>query len=444
MTDLFNNRELASAIWFCLFAIWAATISDVRKSFGQLLGLLVSRHIIRILTCTTFYVVTIISILNWAGFWSNANLKITIYWFLSAAIVTVFRSNQETSNPNYFGQTLRDNLNLVVLLEYIVNFHSFNIVAELLILPVVTIIVMVQAYSDGKEEYESIQSPLTVLLAIYFLSLLIHAVYRASADPFEFISTGALYDFLIPPVLSIAFLPFMFFLLTYFSYGQACSRIRFSIPEKLMEDAKRISFRQFRGDRLLLLRWARIAAYTDIKSKDDLIKSIDEAKYMKWRETHPSFVTFDYGWSPGGTVDYLSSLGISVGNYNPSFDGVWTASSEYFELKNEATVLCNNIAYYLYGEQSRVLLLKIKLNVNDPDEAAEAHRCFLEFCDALAAGALNCALTSDFRKAILSGKNRRDVIRKRILKIERHEWAGNAQGSYEMKFEIRHPEFEEI
>ncbi len=402
MTELFNSRELASAIWISLFAIWAATFPDVRKSFGQALQALLNRHVLRILVWTTSYVVAMIVILSWAGFWSIANLKITIYWFLSAAIVTVFRSNQETSNPNYFRHTLSDNFNLVVMLEYVVNFHSFNILAELLIFPAITMIVMVQAFSEGKKKYENIQTPLNVVLTIYLVSLLVHAIYRVSADPSELLSTGALGEFLLPPVFSILFLPFMLLLLVYFSYGQAFSRIRFSVPDELLEDARRISFRKFRGDRRLLLRWARIAAYMSIKSKGDLIQSINDAKYMKWREEHPSIVTFERGWAPGNATRYLSKFGLVAGDYDPSIDGIWTASSEYLPLKDESHVLCNNIAYYVYGDRARALHLKLKLNVNEPAEAEAAHEMFLEFCDELAAKALGRPLDSAARKAVIT------------------------------------------
>ena len=142
------------------------------------------------------------------------------------------------------------------------------------------------------------------------------------------------------------------------------------------------------------------------------------------------------------TVEYLSALGISAGNYDPSFDGIWTSSSQYFPLKDESPVLCNNIAYYVYGGQSRVRQLKLVLNVNEPDEAAEALASFLEFCDELAGKALNCPVSPEIRKALLVGDNKCEVIRNRIVTAERHDWAGSTDGTYEVKFEIRHPDFE--
>ena len=391
MTDLFSNRELASAIWISLFLVWAATKAGFRKSFERVLKALLNKYIVWVFVGMAFYVIVIVMVLglSWAGFWSSANLKITIYWFVSSAIVTVFRSTQETSNPNYFRQTLRDNMNVVVLLEYIANFHSFNILAELAIFPVVAILVAVQAFSEEKEEYKSIQNPLNAVLAIYLLSLLIYSVYRAVADPLEYATADALSEFLLPPMLSIAFLPFMFLILTYLSYEQAFLSIRFSMPDELLSDARRISFLRFRGDRLLLLRWGKIISCTGINSRSELIKSIDEAKYMKWREEHPSIVTFERGWAPRNAADYLSSLGIVAGDYSPSIDGIWTASADYFPLVDGSPVLCNNIAYYIYGDSESALQLKLKLNVNEPDLAETAHGAFLEFCDALAAQALN-------------------------------------------------------
>ena len=142
MTDLFSNREIASGIWIALFAVWAATNSDIRRSFGQVVRALLNKHIIWILTWTTCYVVILIAVLQWAGLWGSSNLKITIYWFLSAATVTVFRSNQKTSDPKYFKQAVHDNIGIVVVLEYVVNLYSFNIIVELIILPLVTIVLL--------------------------------------------------------------------------------------------------------------------------------------------------------------------------------------------------------------------------------------------------------------------------------------------------------------
>lgn len=442
LTDLFSNRELASAIWLSIFLVWAATNASIRKSFGQVLRALLKKHIMWVLAGMTLYVIAMILVLSSADLWSIKHLKITVYWFLSVAIVAVFRSAQETSNPNYFRQTLSDNINVVVLIEYVANLYSFNILVELAIFPVLIVIVMVQAFSEGKEEYKIIQTPLITILAIYLLSLLAHTVYRALNDPLAFTTTGALTEFLLPLGLSIAFLPFMLFLLAYLSYEQAFLRIRFSIPEKLLADAKRISFRKFRGDRVLLLRWAKIASYTNIGSRDELIESINEVKYMKWREVHPSIVAFERGWASGNAARFLSSVGVVAGDYNPSIDGVWRASSDYLPLRDDSPVLCNNIAYYICGDSTSARQFRLKLNVNEPDMADAAHEIFLEFCDELAAKALDRQLDPEIRNAILVGECRSAVVRERNVTVERHDWLGGIDNGYEVTFEICHPDFE--
>lgn len=440
--EVFNNRELAVAFWAGLLFVWILTKAKLRKSLWGVAVALSNKAIRRLLALTIIYICGLVFFLKMIGLWEIQHAKLTAFWTISVAVVMVFRGGEDSGDPAYFRRSIKDILKITVFVEFVVSLYSFNIWIELVTIPLLVLVVLMQAFAESKEEYSSVRSPLQFILVVYGLVVLIFTIYRIGSDFDGFASMETLREMTLPPILSLAFLPFMYPLLVYLAYEQAFARISFSLRPDLLEFAKRRSLIRFRGDRILLKRWAKIISYQDINSRRQLKESIDRAKFMQLSEKRQSVVLFENGWSPANSRHYLAEKGVVAGDYEPSFDESWRATSDYYELKDMSPVLCNNIAYYLQGNARYVLCLKLVLNVNDIEDASRSHAIFLDFCDALALSSLKVELEANIREALSVGKSADSVQEKRFVAVERHDWVGSADGGYELIFTITHPSHE--
>lgn len=434
--DIFSNREIATAIWAVLAIIWLSRKPAVVESFKQVLSAFLNKYLLTLIIVMLMYISAMVYALHEIGLWELNHLKNTIIWTIPWAAVTLFRSQQATDNPYYFSTAIKDNIKLIIIFEFIITFYSFNILVELITVPILALLVMVQAYSETKKEYAVVVKATETIFSIYFVILLIFTVYRITIDVTEFAKTDTLIALILPPLMSILFLPFMYPVVIYLAYERAFMRMRSSLSEELMRYAKFWSIIHFHADRILLSRWGTIISRLDINTKKELLESIHKVKKMKLAEERCEDVNFEDGWSPHKAKHYLSSVGITTDYYHPLYDDLWFASSPYLTLENESPVLSNNICYYIEGAEKHAKSLKLVLDVNNPENADEAHKVFVEYCNTLTSAALCTGLPLKFANAIIKEENTEQLLNNRLVSIERHDWVGSTTGCYELKFKI--------
>jgi hypothetical protein len=308
------------------------------------------------------YVTALVSALSLISIWDITQLKNTILWVIFVASVTLFRGNQGIDDPYYVNTAIKDNFKIITALEFIVNFHSFGFFAELVLIPIATIIGMVHAFSEAKSEYATAHKLSESLLIIIGSSFLIYAFYNIANDINHFADYGTLIDFSLPIILSVSFLPFMFIAITYLAYERVFTRLGRVLNDNLVSYAKYSAVTNFLADRVLLSRWFNLLYQIDIKSKEDLTNSITKLTEMRAAEKRCDHVDFKDGWSPYIAKRYLSKLGISTKYYEPAYNDQWTSSSDSLSLEDESPILCNNIRYLIEGgvfQESCRLKLKI-------------------------------------------------------------------------------------
>ena len=75
-------------------------------------------------------------------FWNISATKDTILWTLGSAFGMYFSLNKVAQDENYFNNVILDNLKIVLLLEFVVNLYSFSLPVELIVIPIVSFIVL--------------------------------------------------------------------------------------------------------------------------------------------------------------------------------------------------------------------------------------------------------------------------------------------------------------
>lgn len=221
-----NNREIATGIWLIIIFIFVLTKINFRKSLISLLKSFFKIKIITFFIIITAYTSFIVIILYIFNFWNLSLLKDTIIWFCFIGIVISINSITSEDYDNLFKKIIIDNIKLVIIFEFIFNIYTFPLLVELFFVPFITFIVLLDtvASKDSKRN-KVLLKILKILQFLIGLSVLAYSIYKIINDFKNFMTLSTLKDFLLVPILTISFIPLIYFLVLFTSYEQIFMRL---------------------------------------------------------------------------------------------------------------------------------------------------------------------------------------------------------------------------
>lgn len=225
---ILNTREISVAIWSLILFFWALSMPSVRHSLVDLIKTFFALKIVFPFLFMLFYILLMVIILKQIGFWDNSAIKDTILWTTGTAFVTFFSLDKALKDDNYFKAVVSDNIKLVLILEFIINLYTFNLIVELVVIPVISIIAILRTYAEIKPEYKKVKVFLDYVLGLFGLVLLAFTFRELSLDFQNFASIKNVRDFFLPLLLTLLFLPFVYVMALYMQYDSLFTRVDFA------------------------------------------------------------------------------------------------------------------------------------------------------------------------------------------------------------------------
>lgn len=431
--DIFNNRELATGFWVTIFFIWAMTKKDVISSLKQVIKVLLSKFIVIPFLIMVVYTLIMVAGLDFIGLWEEHQIKNVVFWFFSAAVYSFFQITKASEERYYFSNAIKDNLKIIVVLQFIISVYTFSLWAELLFVPFMALLGGMIALSQAREEHKTVEKLLNGLFETIGVFILIFTLYKLITNFGEFGKVKSIYDLLIPTTLSLLLLPFLYLLAVFNNYQSIFIRLKYFIKDtEVLKYAKLASIKKCHFRFSKLVRWADSLACMEVKSKEDIDTSFGNLFRQLHDEKNPPFVSIENGWSPHIAKDYLLDLKLKTGFYKNIYDDTWHASSSYLEIGNG--IMSNNIAYYVEGGRESAKSLTLKLNVNEPESTGESHETFLEIVFTLFEKAMNAILPDDICTAIANGTGIEKCIGHQKVSITKSDWYKG--GKYDLTFKL--------
>jgi hypothetical protein len=131
----------------------------------------------------------------------------------------------------------------------------------------------------------------------------------------------------------------------------------------------------------------------------------------------------------------MANYGFETGHYSNIFDDEWIASSPMREF-GDNVIWKNNIAYYIDGDENAVTTLKLKLNVNDLENAQEAEDMFIVHCLNLLEQAVSLDAVERMKMRVAKLEDFEADIPFGFVRMSREECVNRMAGVYSRKFEI--------
>jgi hypothetical protein len=431
-----SNREWAALLWFAVLLVAINVKADIRRSFFGVLRAFCQPMIVGPLFLAAIYAAGEIFLLWRFDWWSIANLKSTVLWLVTFAFVGMFEIVSIKDHEVGLWKIARDIITITVIFLFITELHSFPLVVEIVALPIVTFLVLMNEVAKLKPEHAPVSKFLGTIVGLIGISYFAFSIWTTAAKFAETATWANALEFLIPIALSVGFLPFLYAWRVWVAYNSTFATISISgLPERLVLYARWLALTRIGGDLELLERWRKAIHAARPDNKAELKHSLTALRALVEREVSPPIVQPSAGWSPYLAMQFMANYGLETGHYSHSFDDEWFASSPMREFGDNA-IWKNNIAYYIEGNESAATTLKLKLNVNDPANPQAAEDMFIVHClnlleravslDAVERMKMQVARLEDFEADIPFGS----------IRMTRDEWVNRMAGGYSRKFEI--------
>lgn len=360
---IFNNREIAVAFWLLVALIFIILKKDMRTSLARLIDYTLESQLSRIAFFSALYTTIIVVLLHHYDLWQIGQLKNTLLWFFTVAIFSIGHAIQETDTNKIIRTLIVDNLKIIVILEFIIDFYPMSFVTELIFIPFVIFVTLLVAFSEHKKEHKTVHSFFNGVLVVLGALLISRALLQLVTNFNDFAKMSTLADFSLPPLLSLLYFPFIYFFYLYVKYENIFLGLEYLIKdEHLVPIVKRSAVLNFHINTKQLQGWRKSLVWIKIKNKEDIKESIASYKALYKKAKNPPRIDVSEGWSPFKAMKFLEKFNLVTDMYHHTADGEWFASSNYIKLGD--SYLSNSACYYLSGNENAVTKIKVNLSVD--------------------------------------------------------------------------------
>ncbi|SEB79231.1 hypothetical protein SAMN05216452_3194 [Nitratireductor aquibiodomus] len=384
ITENFNNRELAGAIWLTAAIAVAAIRSEVRESVRSILKALLDSKLLVLFSALAANVAAISWLAASLKFWNFGLIVPTIVWYFFGALPLLARSFDAKEGSQHFRGYAKDALSGTIFLEFIFVAGTFSLPVELFLTPIVAVIAMMLVISERKPEHAKINTLLTWVMAGIAILVLWNSVSEIAAHPETFFTASTFKSFILPVYLTIASIPF-FYLTHCYSHAESASiqisRKTFQSDE-LKAYARKRFFSCFFLRPWLLRRAIRQFHSLPAETTNDVDQIIRDIRKHEKETQNPPEVDESQGWSPYKAREFLANVGLRTGDYHTGYGGEeWWASSLPMDLDEQ--LLPNTVSFYVEGVKGLATILKLKGHFLDEFSPEVAVEKFGKICSAL-------------------------------------------------------------
>lgn len=259
---IFTTREIALIFWLGLLFLWFFQKKEIRKSFWNVIKSFFKKQLIIINSLFLLYITGVLFVLKAMNLWTDMQMKDTVFWFFSIAI-GMFMKVTEIHRNDYFRNVVLKSLKWIIILEFIINFYTFSLITELILMPIVLLTVTTQAFADiysrKDKMYVHVNKLLGNFLSIIGIIFFLFSLYKTIYDFDKLVTLNNLRSFLLPIILTISISPIIYLIAVYMNYESLFVHIGFFTNDKNIK--KKVEWAIVKKSKL------NIRKITDFKNK---------------------------------------------------------------------------------------------------------------------------------------------------------------------------------
>ena len=138
--EFFNNREIAIGIWVIIGLAVILPTKPARQFIKTAIPILFCKKFVIFYIVFLSFLGLVLFALNWAGLWDLTLLKDTVFWVLFVELPLFVRAIEKADGGRFFSNLIRENVAIVVAIEFFVGFWTFSLITEILLIPLSVLI----------------------------------------------------------------------------------------------------------------------------------------------------------------------------------------------------------------------------------------------------------------------------------------------------------------
>ncbi|OAK75477.1 hypothetical protein [Lederbergia galactosidilytica] len=226
LQNVFNNREIAIGGWVIMIIIVGLFTKIGRGFLESVLPIVFGRKfVVFYIIFLSFFSLTVLYLYH-ASFWDLSLLKDTAFWVLFIFVPLFVKTIEDAKDGRFFAKLIKDNLSAIVIIEFILNFWTFNLAVEILAIPIVFLLAVIYAFASREEKTVNLKKFIDGLFVVFGSVVIIFTLYNLIQRPGEILNIKILKEFLLPILLLFMNLPVVYGLALYNTYEQVFVRIK--------------------------------------------------------------------------------------------------------------------------------------------------------------------------------------------------------------------------
>ena len=394
---IFSTREIAAKFWLVVFFIYILINKEIRKSAYRVIIALRNKYIVLAILFLFVYTSLITYFpLYVCGVWDGSMIKDTCIWFLFTALSLLFNINK-ARDFTFFKRIITGNIKVIIIVEFLFNFYTFPLVVELIMLPILTFLTIVQTYTEIHQQqepkYKITTSCIKTIFSLIGCGIFLYVIWITVKDYGNLLTIYNIKIFLLPIALTLLSIPYFYIVALIIEYDSVLTSIKHirrhdnpSVAKDMIKATKRYANINLKA---LSRIWKYHALYEPAKgSASGYIKKIVQKPQYAIGHTARLLIFNDIKT----VTKRLSKNGIGEFSDWNCFEGdEYSAITDYFLLKNSSLYMPNNLAYYITGKKNYIEKIELALNINYQQDKEMAMAKFkdiiLSTCKSLS---INC------------------------------------------------------
>ncbi|WAJ35071.1 hypothetical protein OUO20_09690 [Arthrobacter sp. FX8] len=168
--------------------------------------------------------------LNQFGVWDAKLITPTIVWFITVALVSLFRLRRAQTQPHFFRNLALGAIAAPVAVQFVLDMYPFELSTELVLQAGFVVLGILSGFSAGNPEYHRAHQVFNAMIVFLALVVALHSAFEIAAQwsRIDFLMEAR--KFALPIGMTAAFLPFMYAFALYATYETAAFRMRATVP----------------------------------------------------------------------------------------------------------------------------------------------------------------------------------------------------------------------
>lgn len=241
--NLFSTRELATAFWtgIILVAVGIAIVTNkkIRRSLIEVLKCFFGRKLRKLWEIYFLHIGIITLMFSRFPIWKNIYLKDIILWTLFSGLTICMNAVAGEADEKYISKVLKDNIRFTVVTEFLLSTFTFSLWVELIIIPIMTAITLLDVVAAQKSETVAVHKLLQSVIAFIGLCLVFQTVKVGIREYRELNMVDTLVSFFIPMVYLLFVTPLEYVFELYSKYEMLFIRMCFKEPRDKKVKRKR-------------------------------------------------------------------------------------------------------------------------------------------------------------------------------------------------------------